>query len=80
MRESRGSRANDSKRFKVAFLTESKHIYSCDQDLCVDCGLIPSLRIVLIVLLTVIVIVIVVVARVLTGRPWSNLSSPKPDS
>jgi len=42
--------------------------------------LVTSSTIVLIVVLTVIVIVAIVVARVLTGRPWSNLSSPKPDS
>jgi len=61
-------------------LTEIKFIYSQGQLLSWSHAheLIPTQRIVLIVGLTVIVIVIVVVARVLTGRSWSNLSSPKP--
>jgi hypothetical protein len=40
--------------------------------------LVASSTILLIVVLTVIIIGVVIAARVLTGRPWANLSKPKP--
>ena len=61
----------------LSFLTEAS-ISIRAISLFIDCGFVTSSTIVLIVVLTIIVIVAVVVARVLTGRPWSNLSKPKP--
>ena len=34
-------------------------------------------RVILIVGITIVIIIVVIVARVLTGRPWSNISPKK---